>query len=557
MKKRRFIIISLLITSLGLMGNNPQKIDSKINEVKVYFNQAHVNKTTEFSLKQGNNEVILVGNSRFLNPESIQFLTSGDYMIMDFSPYMQYVEANKNPEDALPISTQTKLKKMRDTLEDLELKHFETNTYINILNKELAVVTNMKVISNPQTIDSLPKIKSGLDYYRTRVKEINSELYKKNKELTKLYKEVNDMKYKINLILQNELPQNKQRNEYFIRLNLYADKAIPKARLEYKYLVNNVNWQPIYDLKFYESTKPAEFVLKANLTQNTEEDWNDVKLVFSTETPYFGRNLGVLRPYYIGQEYQKVMSASPGMASKDMARMEESLDEIVATVGGISADTYTNSAYTKMTSTNQTMLGKQFEVGMKHSINSDGKSRTIPLETKTTKAIYKHYAIPKIEKAAYVSALISDWEDLELMDAKAKLYFENNYSNDIYISSSQTSDSLKLSIGQDRRVAIDRKVVRTKPEKANLTGSMHEREIEIEIEIRNNNSNEIELVLEDQIPISNKENIKVTTKDIDNATHDEKTGKLTWNLKLNPSEAKTIKFSYKVRYPKDENLMLN
>ena len=210
-----------------------------------------------------------------------------------------------------------------------------------------------------------------------------------------------------------------------------------------------------------------------------------------------------------------------------------------------------------MTVSQLTMLGKEYEVGMKHTIISDGKEKIIALETKSTKADYKHYTIPKIEKAAYISALMPQWEDLELMDASGKIYLENNYINDTYISSSNTEDTLNLSIGQDKRVAVDRKIAKTKPEKTGLLSNTIETIVTITLSIKNNNQTPIDINVVDQIPLSNQENIKITAGDLSKAQYDEKTGKLTWDFSLKALEQKTITFNYTVRQPKGVNIILN
>jgi len=554
----------ICLTSLSFAQEDIPTYNGKISKVKVYLGQAKLDKITTFPLNQGNNEIILSGNSPYMQPQSLQFTSLNDFIITDFTPFIQYVQPSQQAEDRLSAENKRKLKILRDSLDVLNLKNSDSYSLVSILNKEKNVLENMKVISQPQTIDSMPKIKDGLSYYRDKMLEITKMLQKENTIITKRTKSITEITNQINLILQGELNNSNPRNEYYIRLNIYSEKDIPQCKLSYSYNVTGVSWQPYYDIKFTKPSEPVSFVLKARLIQQTGEDWNDVNLMFSTEQPNNFRTLGELYPYYlrdnqpIAYKANEKRLAKQNVASEDM--MASDVEGSLAPVESSnlpSIQKANGSGYSQMTISQLTMLGKEYEVGMKHTILSDSKEKNIALETKTTKSDYKHYSIPKIDKTVYISALLPSWENLELMDAEGKIYLEDSYINDTYINSNSTSDTLNMSIGADKRVVVDRKVTKSKPEKVGLLSSLSETIVTITITIKNNNQTKIDLNLVDQIPLSNTENITITAGDLAKAEYDSKTGKLTWNLSFNPLEAKTITFNYTVRHPKNANLFLN
>lgn len=555
---KRIIVILALVFSFTLNSFAQEELptyNGKIDQVKVFLQQAQIEKTVSFPLKQGNNEIILSGNSQYMQTQSLQFTSINDFIITDFTPFIQYVQPTQPSEEKLSNEKKLKLKILRDSLEILSNQNSDSYTLTSILSREKQVLDNMKIISQPQSIDSIPKIKDGLSYYRDKMVEISKMLQKENAIVSKRSIRIKEINNQINIILQGAENNFQPRNEYYIRLNIYSEKNIPMSKLSYTYNVGGVYWQPFYDVKFTKPSDPASFVLKAQLTQQTGEDWNDVKLIFSTEQPNNGRVLGNLYPYYLQPQQQH---------ARAYRKQTNNVESLAAKVSGVSEDAAEYAVpmanatkYSEMTVSQITMLGKEYEVGMKHTIISDGKEKIIALETKTTKADYKHYTIPKIEKAAYISALMPQWEDLELMDANGKIYLENNYINDTYISSSNTEDTLNLSIGQDKRVAVDRKVAKTKPEKTGLLSNTIETIVTITLSIKNNNQTPIDINVEDQIPLSNQENIKITAGELSKAQYDEKTGKLTWDFSLKPLEQKTITFSYTVRQPKGVNIILN
>lgn len=555
---KRIIVILALVFGFTLNSFAQEELptyNGKIDQVKVFLQQAQIEKTVSFPLKQGNNEIILSGNSQYMQTQSLQFTSINDFIITDFTPFIQYVQPTQPSEEKLSNEKKLKLKILRDSLEILSNQNSDSYALTSILSREKQVLDNMKIISQPQSIDSIPKIKDGLSYYRDKMMEISKMLQKENAIVSKRSIRIKEINNQINIILQGAENNFQPRNEYYIRLNIYSEKNIPMSKLSYTYNVGGVYWQPFYDVKFTKPSEPASFVLKAQLTQQTGEDWNDVKLIFSTEQPNNGRVLGNLYPYYLQPQQQH---------ARTYRKQSNNVESLAAKVSGVSEDAAEYAVpmanatkYSEMAVSQLTMLGKEYEVGMKHTIISDGKEKIIALETKSTKADYKHYTIPKIEKAAYISALMPQWEDLELMDASGKIYLENNYINDTYISSSNTEDTLNLSIGQDKRVAVDRKIAKTKPEKTGLLSNTIETIVTITLSIKNNNQTPIDINVVDQIPLSNQENIKITAGDLSKAQYDEKTGKLTWDFSLKALEQKTITFNYTVRQPKGVNIILN
>ncbi len=75
-----------------------------------------------------------------------------------------------------------------------------------------------------------------------------------------------------------------------------------------------------------------------------------------------------------------------------------------------------------------------------------------------------------------------------------------------------------------------------------------------EISVRNNKKTPIEILLEDQIPISTSTDIEVSLTDKDGGNVNQETGKITWDLNIKPNETKKIRFGYQIKSAKDKNL---
>jgi hypothetical protein len=60
--------------------------------------------------------------------------------------------------------------------------------------------------------------------------------------------------------------------------------------------------------------------------------------------------------------------------------------------------------------------------------------------------------------------------------------------------------------------------------------------------------------VEDHIPVSQNSQIEVTSTDTGDAKYTKETGKLNWELSLQPNETKKVSYKFEVKYPKDQVL---
>ena len=57
-------------------------------------------------------------------------------------------------------------------------------------------------------------------------------------------------------------------------------------------------------------------------------------------------------------------------------------------------------------------------------------------------------------------------------------------------------------------------------------------------------------IIEDQLPVTDNKYVEIERLESLNALVNERTGKLTWELQLDPGEKKINSFKYSVKYPK-------
>ena len=52
-----------------------------------------------------------------------------------------------------------------------------------------------------------------------------------------------------------------------------------------EYFTNNAGWTPIYDIRVDDISKPINLIYKADVFQNTGNDWKNIDVTLSTNNP--------------------------------------------------------------------------------------------------------------------------------------------------------------------------------------------------------------------------------------------------------------------------------
>lgn len=195
----------------------------------------------------------------------------------------------------------------------------------------------------------------------------------------------------------------------------------------------------------------------------------------------------------------------------------------------------------------------EFEVAKPFSMVSENKPLEVKLLTYEIPAEFRYYSVPKIDRAAYLWAYIPEWEMYNLLDGEANVYFENTYTGSTLIDTRTAIDTLKLSLGVDKAITVKRDKVKELTKKQ-LIGSSKEETRTWKITVKNNKNQGISIVIQDQIPVSVNEEIKVNVLESSGAVINPENGEVKWLLNLPAGEYKELTLSYSVRFPKSRNL---
>ncbi|AWW29144.1 hypothetical protein DN752_02730 [Echinicola strongylocentroti] len=291
----------------------------------------------------------------------------------------------------------------------------------------------------------------------------------------------------------------------------------------------------------------------------------DIDGNYSLTLPNGVTHLAISFVGYVSQEL-------PITSQKINARLEPdvmALEEIVVTGYGAPNELQGKSAGIRIrgassvareadvitTSTIENQTTVEFEVDEPYSIKSNGEKLSVDLNSYQIETIYEYYAVPKLDLDAFLIARVINWDQYNLLEGEANLYFEDAYVGRSILDARSMDDTLNISLGRDKSIVIGREKV-DEFTKRRTIGSNKIESRGYEIVVRNKKSQNINLTLFDQLPVAAISDISVSPIELSNGKLDEKTGEVTWELELQPQQQRELDLSYEVKYPKKEKVLL-
>lgn len=372
---------------------------------------------------------------------------------------------------------------------------------------------------------------------------------------------------------------------------------------EISYLVQHAGWTPDYDL--FSKTKDeqfAELVLVGNIYQQTGVDWKDVELTLSTGNPRQRMMAPSLKRLYLGEKnvynqpavqgmllsreqvkllgtksINAIASLSAGASANDVGDAikmrggrsnatkyiidglrvtgtlvpESEIDQIQSTQIKFSSIGEPGRGYVPVpqisfAKESSTLTSRTYKVDRAFSLAASGTSSAVRLTSHILPLDLRYRSVPKIDPTVYLEGIVTGWDTLRLSDGRMRLHLDGRYLGTTVLIANQPSDTLLLPLGADERIIIERESAKQLVDRKPVRGRKNY-QLGYTISVRNTRKESINLLIEDQVPVSKKEEAEV---DLISAglspKHDASTGIFTWDLTLAPASAKRIDVAYEV-----------
>lgn len=558
-------VIFLTILSLAF-ARSPQaqdtlKLRSTLRTATVYFGYgAELTHEGRLSLEAGSRTVLLEGVSTSVDPNSLQVsLPEGVTLLA------QQFRIHQTPTP--PSKYQRLIEALIDSNRVLQKEIARFQNLISI-DQELLVKTGLLIESSLSTKSDRPVLAADLlrllDVYAARIERSKLAIFQSQTQIERIQKRIQVNQQQIASWSGEEEKPSAPVGQLFLQIMTVksSDGPIP---VKVSYYTPHAGWTANYDLRVNSKENKVKLVYKASLTQSTGFDWKQVRLTLSTGTPNFGIQAPVLTPWYlqlyVPELYRQMQARSVNVNANMIQSMakEKSMSEVVVAdanndqyrVAGVDVEPSTVGAFTTM---NQGQLNTSYEIDLAYDIPADGQVHNVNIQERSVAAGLKNYAVPKLDREAYLMAEIPDWQNLDLLPGSANIIMDDTYVGKSAIDPNTTADTLNLSLGRDKRIVVKRNQVReTAPAKSG--GGTNKQVFTYEITVKNNKVTDVQLLLKDQHPLSAVKEVEVSLDESGDAAVNPETGVLTWKLDLKPGESRKLRFVYSVKYPRDKRIV--
>ncbi len=507
------LVLIFLFSGVYLLNAQQNRVEAPLHlqSVTVYRQSAQLDYTAETLLPAGHVSVVFPGLSPYLVRESLQLEGLGKAEIIDMKFRNNFLINKRN----------------KKIINDLKKKLSTLEAKINALeSRQEALKGEKNILKVNAKLDkyNLTNLKNYTAYYTKRILAIDKQLFDLDNQMNPLLDQQDKLKKQISDLTAKYTSKTV---DFIVGLRVPGKT---RAHFRLKFLTRNVSWKPVYIVRTEGLDRPLSWEMKAEVTQHTGLDWENVPVHISTLQPHNYMQLPKPDPFYLNIRqrpvYRRTKVVALAYAEADNSASEKKME------------------YTPV-ETEESDVDIQYTLKGRYNVLS-GVPATLHLKTLEVPVDYVYYAVPYKNRQAFLRVKIDNPSQYDLIPGHAQLYFAGRYVGKTNIN--PYAEKMALAFGIDPQIKVDYK--RTKNyHQYNLTGGKVTVKRTYVISVENFKKKPVHIVIRDRVPVSMDKKITVKNVTTDGGTTDEK-GIVTWDKTLAPGEKITLRLHYEVRYPK-------
>ena len=280
--KRMLLLLALSAAISAVAG--PQKVKTSVEKVTLFIDGAQVTRTRQVDLPAGNSTVVFTGLSPYLDDKSMQVSAKGPFTVTAVNRLFNHTDS---------LERSTRQKTLEQTLEETQRQLDRLKASREVMDAESELLKTNCSVANRNVATPLAAIRELNEYYAARLETLKSKTLSLDAEEEK----INERRRQILAELVNlGGRQSDPMSEVEVRIEA---PATCKASFTLTYYVRNAGWFPSYDIRSGGLSEPVEISYKANIFQNTKEEWKNVALTLSSSNPTTGSIAPQLKTWWL------------------------------------------------------------------------------------------------------------------------------------------------------------------------------------------------------------------------------------------------------------------
>lgn len=603
-----------------LLFANEEQLPLKTKKVTVFLAGAQVSATAKANLKEGNNRLLFSDLSPNIQPNSIQVKGLNKVSVNAIQFDVTYLKQQDISEELQELKEKLQTLKDQLAAKQSKIDALKTEESVLQQNKTISVEKNtsleqLKAYSSYYRTRS-EEINNSLYNLQKERQELKTEINKIQMQIDNLEGKNRTSRGEISLTLNSEMPQNvnleiiylvedagwypnyelraKNTNtpiHFLYQANMYQntgedwkDVEVTLSTADPTLRNQKPNLLPYYlnfNVPRYATsvrTRQTNYTYNPNIrnVSGTVRDESgiplpgvDIALIGSnirTQSDFDG-NYSLSIPKGVQEIQYNYIGFNPTTLPVYAQRMDVAMQSDNQALDAVVVSAYTKSNERKLETADlseavveeiqkeEQFTVMNFKLPKPYTINSNDEPLKVKLDEQDVEAEYEYYTAPVLDQNVYLTATLTNWESLDLLPGEARIYFEDTYAGAVFLDANINTEDFVVSLGSDQNLVVERKQVNKMKSKSFFRSNSIE-EKAYEITLRNNKNQAVEVKLQDRIPISQNDEIKVSEEVYEGASLAKDTGLLSWNVKLDAKSKSAQNFSYRVTYPKGKRVNL-
>lgn len=550
---------TLLLLAAALGAAEVQTDGAPITRVTVYADRAEVVRTFKGRLEAGEQTLVfdrLPGATRL---DQLRVEGRGEFTLLDIRPETVQTKEIANAQ----------VRALQDALKVQDLRQQALNQtearltfQKSALDKMLARLTTAgKESANPE-MDPL-KWAAFLDFQDKQLAEVDRQVLALQADREAVRAEVDRLNRELAALRGNE-----RRSRLLAKVNLDVRQA-GEVEVHLSYLVRGPSWSPSYDMRADTKAKTLDVTYRAEVRQATGEDWKGVSLRLSTAQPGLQGREPRMDPWFLTKAEPMVFAGGLTELRQDAngrAREGQMFNDIRPMGNRFStADANDFQALAKqMKAMEQGRAQVQaggtaatFVIERPSDILADNKPAQVTVMRESFPAYFRHTCVPKLSPFVFLKTKAVNKTDFTFLPGPTAVFLDGAFVAQANLDLVPSGQDFWTYLGVDQGVSVERKELARREESSGVFGKKTLRTVFDQVfKLKNGKATDIELVLWDQVPASNHEDIKVVfeepryEKDTDNLKMNESKF-LEWRLPLKAGAKQDLPFRFAVERPED------
>jgi uncharacterized protein (TIGR02231 family) len=525
-------------------------IDTRICEVTVYTDRALVTRRGTVSLTGNERELAIVSVPATLETESVRATGAGTVAVRLLGVRTETVFSSEPVADGIAELTQQ--------IQELQTQRRAINDKITARKIQLKFVEGLSEKSVGFFSSSIAKQQVGLNetgellnFLGTNYLKYVSAIAQHERQQHKLDNQIQALKQNFQQVMTSHSQQS------FNIIVAIEPSGSGNFELEISYVVMGARWTPLYDLRVNTTNNQINLNYLAEVNQNTGEDWAGVALTLSTAKPGMGTLPPKLEPWFIDTVHPKsaqtpefMRTRSPQTAEPDRAPAPERAFAMMA-LSDAAAAPESIAAQTATATVSKEGGTVSFQVGGNTKIPSDGTPHKVMVFRENYPFKPEYIAVPRLVSFAYLQAVVvNPLTGATLLPGKANIFRDNTFVGTVELENVSPGQEYKLNLGIDEGLKIERELVERQVDKK-LIGQQRRMSYAYRLNVTNLHQVQVHLTLQEQLPVSRNEQIKVRLTLTNPKIVAGEMGLLEWIMSLQPQAKQELYYQFVVEHPPD------